>query len=160
MFKNWKVKIISGGQTGVDRAVLDFALENNIPCGGWCPKGRIAEDGIISDIYPLTETNSSEYISRTERNVLDSDGTLLLYLNNPDSGTLITETFCKTNNKPFLHIKLDKQQNIIVVSSWIANNKISTLNIAGPRESNESGVYSSTFKFLKNLFDYIRRSYC
>jgi predicted Rossmann-fold nucleotide-binding protein len=71
-------RIISGGQTGVDRAALDVALELGIPCGGWCPKGRLAEDGSIDLRYPLKETNSSEYRERTEKNVEDSDGTLIL----------------------------------------------------------------------------------
>jgi len=160
MFNNWNIKIISGGQTGVDRAALDFAIKNNIPCGGWCPKGRKAEDGIISDNYPLIETNSSKYTSRTERNVLESDGTLLLYLNNPDSGTILTENLCKASNKPFLHIFLKEHESFTVLRCWIENNKISTLNIAGPRESNEPGVYSATFKFLKNLFDHVKTSNC
>ena len=71
-------KIISGGQTGADRAALDWALSHNLPCGGWCPKGRKAEDGIIVAKYPLKESSSSSYIQRTEWNVRDSDGTIVL----------------------------------------------------------------------------------
>ncbi len=73
------MKIISGGQSGVDRAALDFCLENNIPCGGWCPKGRMAEDGRISDKYPLIETESEDYAERTRLNVENSDGTLIIF---------------------------------------------------------------------------------
>ena len=158
MFKNWKVKIISGGQTGVDRAVLDFALENNIPCGGWCPKGRKAEDGVIPNFYPLIETTSEEYGFRTQKNVQDSDGTLVLYLNNPDRGTDITQEFCKTENKPILQVILSKWLNYKLIHGWIISNNIKILNIAGPRESNEPGVYYATLQFLKNLFDHIRKS--
>ena len=76
---NRNFKIVSGGQSGVDRAALDFALENKIPCGGWCPKGRLAEDGRIHHRYPLRETSSTDYRVRTQANVEDSDGTLILY---------------------------------------------------------------------------------
>src|SRR6266571_9073801 len=80
-------KIVSGGQTGVDRAALDVALELGIPCGGWCPRGRRAEDGIIPERYPLIETPTTAYPQRTERNVRDSDGTLVLTVGRADGGT-------------------------------------------------------------------------
>ena len=88
-------RIISGGQTGVDRAALDAALEYNFPCGGWCPKGRLAEDGIISQKYPLKETESSEYEVRTKLNVRGSDGTLILTWGKPTGGTTLTVEFAK-----------------------------------------------------------------
>lgn len=84
------IKIISGGQTGVDRAALDAALQLGIPCGGWCPKGRKAKDGPIPDRYPLKETESGSYPVRTEMNVRDSDGTLILTWGRPTGGTALT----------------------------------------------------------------------
>src|SRR5262245_54833883 len=83
-------KIISGGQSGVDRAALDVALELGIPCGGWCPKGRRAEDGPLPDRYPLDETQTSFYPERTRRNVRDSDGTLILADGAAKGGTALT----------------------------------------------------------------------
>ncbi len=83
-------KIISGGQTGVDRAALDVAIELELPCGGWCPRGRLAEDGTVPDRYPLQETRSAEYAERTERNVIDSDGTLIIATRPLTGGTALT----------------------------------------------------------------------
>ncbi|MCD6446738.1 MAG: putative molybdenum carrier protein, partial [Candidatus Marinimicrobia bacterium] len=83
-------KIISGGQTGADRAGLDAAMELNIPVGGWCPKGRKSEDGPIDNKYPLQETTSGDYRVRTERNVKESDGTLIFTLGKPTGGTALT----------------------------------------------------------------------
>ncbi|PSQ85488.1 MAG: molybdenum cofactor carrier, partial [Bacteroidetes bacterium QH_2_63_10] len=85
-------KIISGGQTGVDRAALDAALAFNVPVGGWCPKGRRAEDGQIPDRYPLEETPSEAYEQRTAWNVRDSDGTLIITDGSLEGGTALTMT--------------------------------------------------------------------
>src|SRR4030042_3461464 len=94
-------RIISGGQTGVDRAALDVAFELDIPCGGWCPKGRKAEEGPIDTRYPLQETVSVRYPIRTERNVRESDGTLILTWGKPSGGTALTIKFAQKNKKPF-----------------------------------------------------------
>src|SRR3954447_23558628 len=98
-------KLISGGQTGVDRAALDVALALGIPCGGWCPKGRKAEDGPIPERYPLTETPSGSYSQRTRWNVRDADATLILTWGQPTSGTLLTVNACRGTDKP--HLVLD-----------------------------------------------------
>src|SRR5438445_1429872 len=95
-------KVISGGQTGVDRAALDVALELGVPAGGWCPKGRKAEDGSLAPRYPLTETPSEEYWQRTEWNVRDSDGTLVLTRGAPTEGTAYTIEVAKKLGKPCL----------------------------------------------------------
>src|SRR5438309_6802555 len=95
-------KIISGGQSGVDRAALDVALELGISCGGWCPKGRRAEDGVIPEQYPVRENASTSYPPRTEMNVRDSDGTLILTNGRPDRGTALTVNLAKRYEKPCL----------------------------------------------------------
>ncbi|MBI2083724.1 MAG: putative molybdenum carrier protein [Deltaproteobacteria bacterium] len=130
-----KIKIISGGQTGVDRAALDSALELGIPCGGWCPKGRIAEDGVIDEKYPLQETPLRDYSQRTEWNVRDSDGTLVLGFGKPSSGTLFTIETAKKLEKPFMILDLKSNKDDASFKLWLQNNGIRTLNIAGPRES-------------------------
>ncbi len=153
MFNNFNIKIISGGQTGVDRAALDFALENNINCGGWCPKDRIAEDGIIPRRYPLIETDSDNYNIRTRKNVLEADGTLIFHLTQQDDGTKTTKKLCDKYFKPTLQVKLTENLDFNTINTWVKQNNIRILNIAGPRESNDPGVYSATLKFLKNFLE-------
>src|SRR5437588_11049303 len=99
-------RIISGGQTGVDRAALDVALELGIPCGGWCPRGRRAEDGPIPEKYPLKETSTKEYPQRTEQNVCDADGTLILTRGQPDRGTALTAKLANRHRKPLYVVDL------------------------------------------------------
>ena len=147
------IKIISGGQTGVDRAALDFALKYNIPCGGWCPKGRLAEDGRIPEKYPLNETTTSKYSERTEKNISDCDATLIIYSNSLDIGTKLTMDLCSEYNKPLLVIDLDNNVSIDRLINWIQNQHINILNIAGPRESNSPGIYNKTLDFLNYLFN-------
>src|SRR5947209_20410690 len=100
------MRIVSGGQTGVDRAALDVALALGIPCGGWCPRGRRAEDGPIPERYPLVETPTDEYPERTERNVCDSDGTLILTRGQPDRGTALTARLANRHKKPLYVVDL------------------------------------------------------
>ena len=104
-------KIVSGGQTGVDRAALDVALALEIPHGGWCPRGRRAEDGVISNVYQLTETPSANYVVRTEKNVLGSDGTLILFRRRMSRGTALTASFTRRHSKPCLSIDLAAMQS-------------------------------------------------
>ena len=103
-------KIVSGGQTGVDRAALDVALELGIPCGGWCPRGRRAENERIPDRYPLQETPWDGYPQRTEWNVRDSDGTLVLTHGEPDRGTALTIRLAQQKKKPCLVVDLDGKE--------------------------------------------------
>lgn len=145
-------KIVSGGQTGVDRAALDLALKAGIPCGGWCPKGRLAEDGPIDPRYPLKETPSAEYRERTEWNVRDSDGTLILTRGKPTYGTAMTVDFAKDHEKPCLIVDLEKKNEVEGVKRWIETNRILVLNVAGPRESKCPGIYQESKEFLKKIF--------
>ena len=168
------MKIISGGQTGVDRAALDVALELDLPCGGWCPRGRKAEDGRISEKYPLKETESEDYAIRTEWNVRDSDATLIITRGEPTGGTAYTIACCRIQNKPCLIIDLENSPSPRPsptrgegedklppspwggggggegdhVRNWLKHHCIRTLNIAGPRESNAPGIYKDAKKLL------------
>jgi len=146
-------RIVSGGQAGVDRAALDVALELGIPCGGWCPKGRKAEDGPIDIRYPLKETHSANYRIRTERNVRESDGTLIFTWREPKGGTGLTIKFAQKYKKPYFVIDLSVGGNPESVQRWGEVNKINVLNIAGLRESELPGIYHQTVEFLRKLFN-------
>src|SRR6266581_9524060 len=122
-------KIISGGQTGVDRAALDVALELGIPCGGWCPRGRRAEDGIIPERYPLIETPTTAYPQRTERNVRDSDGTLVLTVGRADGGTALTISLTRRLKKPCQVVNLKKKPDIQAIRDWIQAKQLQVLNV-------------------------------
>ena len=145
-------KIISGGQTGVDRAALDVALELGIPCGGWCPKRRRAEDGSIPKRYHLKETASTSYPVRTEMNVSDSDGTLILTWGRLTGGTATTLKLAKKFKKPYLVIDLSKRGEPRIVEEWGGQNGIRVLNVAGPRESKAPGIYDKAVEFLREIF--------
>jgi hypothetical protein len=147
-------KIISGGQTGVDRAALDMALELGIPCGGWCPKDRKSEDGPIPQRYPLRETGSASYPVRTAKNMQDSDGTLVLTMGSPMGGTALTIKLAKEKRKPFLVFDPKKEKgDPLFIGNWILTNQIKILNIAGPRESECPGVYHQASGFLRALLE-------
>lgn len=144
--------ICSGGQTGVDRAALDFALCNDFQCLGWCSQNRMAEDGLINFRYPLDAVYSGIPQLRTELNVLDSDGTLLIIFDNMDQGTLLTYELAKYNHKPiFVWAISNKGNEVRKFDLWLVNNAIKQLNIAGPRESNSPGIYDSALELLEKL---------
>ena len=135
------LKVVSGGQTGVDRAALDVGLTLGLIVGGWCPKGQRAEDGIIPNRYPLVETPEPDYETRTRRNVEDSDGTLILNLGKLDTGTAGTADHARKVGKPCLVVALEEGIDPDVFRAWLADNHIAILNVAGPRESKRPGVY-------------------
>jgi hypothetical protein len=142
-------RIVSGGQTGVDRAALQVALELGIPCGGWCPRGRRAEDGRIPSRYPLRETPSSAYPQRTEWNVRDSDGTLVLTTGRADRGTALTLTLAARLHKPCLRLDLGSTPAAEALRAWILAHRIQALNVAGPRESRTPGIGKRAAAFLR-----------
>lgn len=143
---------MSGGQTGVDRAALDMALERGMLCGGWCPKGRMAEDGPIAERYPLKETPLAEYWQRTEWNVRDAGATLVLTYGRPTEGTAMTIEYAKQWRKPCLVVDLEKENDPKKVREWIQKEGIQVLNVAGPRESKIPGIYKATNEFLTKVF--------
>ena len=142
-------KIVSGGQSGVDRAALDVAAELSLPRGGWCPRGRYAEDGPISDVYPLKETPSPATSQRTEWNVRDADGTLVLTEGEPSGGTAVTIEFAHRHKKPCLVVDLEEDAEPGAVGRWIAEHRVAVLNVAGPRESKCPGIYHRAAAFLR-----------
>jgi len=146
--------VISGGQTGVDRAALDFAIAENYAHGGWCPKGRKAEDGPIPERYRLIETESENYRQRTRRNVIDSDGTLILNLGELADGTLETQRIALREGKPYFVVALGDdawESQFSGVRAWLGQHSINRLNVAGPRESKRPGVYRLARNFLSGL---------
>lgn len=145
-------RVLSGGQTGVDRAALDAARAVKIAIGGWCPRGRRAEDGSISEQYPLSETPSAGYAQRTEWNVRDADGTLILKRGVLAGGTALTARVASRCGKPCLLIDLDNPPSPKVVVDWFAADGIRVLNIAGPREAQWPGIYTQALEFLGAVF--------
>jgi len=150
-------RIISGGQTGADRGGLDAAIACNVPHGGWCPKGRKAEDGVIPAMYLLQESTSASYTVRTEANVRDSDATVVFTLGPATGGSLKTIEFCQKHRKPCLHINLqriDITMAVAMVIDWLEGRggyeyeggvaikpfTNCVLNVAGSRESKAAGI--------------------
>src|SRR5262245_16106838 len=133
-------KLVSGGQTGVDRAALDWAIANGIPHGGWCPQGRKAEDGVIDGRYELKETPSTSYLERTEWNVRDSDAIVIICINSALSGgSQKTLELAREHGKPFLILSRaasDKKAGVLL-HRFIQEHQVRVLNVAGPRESEE-----------------------
>lgn len=133
-------RIVSGGQTGVDRGALDAAIATDIEHGGWCPRGRLAEDGTVPSRYDLTEHESPQYKVRTLQNVIDSDATLILYEGRLQGGTRLTQRYAYEAGKPSLAIQIDGDWNPEQVQEWLDDRQPQVLNIAGPRESNSPGI--------------------
>ena len=143
-------KLISGGQTGADRAALDWAIAHKIPHGGWCPKGRLSEDGPIEAKYLLTETPSEAYAERTEWNARDSDGTVT-FTTSPSltGGLLTTFQMASKHGKPFLQLRKDEiRDHAQALRNWIREKKIHVLNVAGPRLSEEPAITDFVVRVL------------
>ncbi len=145
-------KIVSGGQTGVDRAALDVALDLGLPCGGWCPRGRLAEDGAIAGRYPLRETAGADYAERTRLNVRDSDATLVLTRGRPAGGTALTLRLARAMGRPLMVVDFGSGAAAAHrVRAWIDAKGIATLHVAGPRESTVPGIHAEAAVFLKEF---------
>lgn len=146
-------KIISGGQTGADRAALDVAINLQVPHGGWLPKGRKAEDGPVPALYQLKEMTTESYPARTEANVADSDGTLIITHGELKGGSRLTRELALKHGKPHLHIDLDVLRGddvLYAVVNWIVENHIAVLNVAGSRASEDPELYGNVFAILNN----------
>jgi hypothetical protein len=168
----WPARIVSGGQTGADRGGLDAAIALGIPHGGWCPRGRRAEDGAIPTRYQLRELDSRDYAARTERNVVDSDATVIVCRGPLAGGTALTARLARARGKPLLILTLDAAvsdgpvrphnpdlSNSIAAASqalrrWLAERPVSVLNIAGPRESKCPGIQKTTRRVIVDALRY------
>ena len=132
------LRIVSGGQTGVDRGALDAAIERGADCGGWCPRGRLAEDGTVPARYPVRDLPGAGYAERTLENVIDSDGTLIVHENQFDGGTKLTAALCAKHARPLLSLDLAAMtpaQAAEQLLEFIRVHGIAVLNVAGPRAS-------------------------
>lgn len=159
--------IVSGGQTGVDRAALDAAVECRLPIAGWCPKGRRSEQGPIPPQYDLKETAARSYSVRTEWNVRDSDGTLVIVMDKVTSGTKLTVGLARKAAKPLQIVKLRPDESgslfrdenslteqIDSVVDWIYQHRIRVLNVAGPRGSSHKDVYADAMDFMVKVLQH------
>ena len=151
-------KLISGGQTGADRAALDTAIHFGFPHGGWCPKGRIALDGLLGPQYRLTETPSADYSQRTRWNIRDSDATVVFTMKaKPGTGSKLTIRQAEKLGKPCLHIALKERSNYLdpalELQRFVAEHQVKVLNMAGSRASeSEAGIYEAVSQVLRRAF--------
>jgi len=146
-------RILSGGQTGADRAALDFAIQHRIPHGGWVPRGRLAEDGPLARRYRVKETKSAQYPERTEQNVIHSDGTVIISHGSLTGGSANTRAMAIKHDRPWLHLDMNRltvREATQMLRSWMVENKIEVLNVAGPRKSSDPLIYATTFELLEN----------
>jgi len=146
------MKIVSGGQSGVDRGALDAAIALGIEHGGWCPRGRRAEDGRIARRYNLRETGSPDYPVRTEQNVLESDATLILCRGQPSGGTELTLRLAQQHGRSCMVVDLDDPPVAEEVFRWVDSREVQVLNVAGPRESQSPGIGVAAREFIFRVF--------
>lgn len=147
--------IVSGGQSGADRGALDAAIELGIPHDGWCPRGRLAEDGPIPVRYQLRETDSAEYPVRTERNVLDSDATVVITRGPPRGGSRLTSRLARRHGRPLLEIdleRLDLEAAAAALAGFVGRERVQILNVAGPRASGDPEIEARVRALLLRAF--------
>jgi hypothetical protein len=152
-------KLVTGGQTGVDRGALDAALEAQLPAGGWCPADRAAEDGRVPERYPVTPLARGGYRARTLRNVQDSDGTAILAPGALSGGTRLTLAFCQRHGKPVLVVDASRVREADAageLARFVAHHQIRTLNVAGPRASGWPEGHTYARDTLRALFTRVR----
>ena len=143
-----RIAVVSGGQTGVDRAALDAAQRAGVEHGGWCPRGRGAEDGVIPPRYRLRETPDADPAQRTTWNVRDSDATLVLSRGAPHGGTALAVSHATALSRPLLALDLAHHPQADAVLRWLRGVGVTTLNVAGPRESEAPGIYAEALALL------------
>lgn len=144
-------KIISGGQTGADQAGLDVAIKHDIPHGGAVPKGRLTEAGALPDKYRLEEMPTGSYPKRTEKNVVDSDGTVILTRGRLTGGSLLTREKALEHNKPVIHLdmgELSVAAAVGLLKNFVEEHGIEKLNVAGNRASEDGFIYEKTFQVI------------
>jgi hypothetical protein len=147
-------KIISGGQTGADQAALDVAIKSGISHGGWIPKGRLTETGVLDDKYHLKEMETANYNKRTEQNVIDSDGTLIISHGKLTGGSEYTRDVALGHGRPWLHIDLNQTESLQAakqIKYWLVEYEVEVLNVAGPRASKDPAIYRSTTDILERV---------
>lgn len=156
-------KIITGGQTGADRGGLDAAIYAKLPHGGWCPKGRLAEDGEIPAKYQLQEMTSKDYLKRTEANVVDSDFTVIFGYREPTRGSKRTIGFCESHKKPYLYVDFvvyNEDSAITYIVAWLTalagGSVVRVLNVAGSRESRHPGIQEKVMRVMVNVLHNIK----
>jgi hypothetical protein len=150
-----QLKLVSGGQTGVDRAMLDFCLARGIPCGGWCPEGRSAEDGSIDPAYPVRELLGAGYEERTAANVKDSDATVIIFHRQMEGGTLKSFEYAKQEQKPVLLLDMslmDIEKAARKLLDFVHAHKPRILNFSGPRHSEWPEGYNCCYALLQHMF--------
>jgi len=147
-------KIISGGQTGADQAALDAAIKYNFPHGGWIPKDRKTEDGMLPDEYKLKEMSTGSYPRRTEQNIIDSDGTVIISHGKLTVGSKLTQKLAEKHRRPCFHIDLNKIPAFMTssqINTWVILHKIETLNVAGPRASKDPDIYKNVKYIIEGV---------
>ena len=149
-------RIVSGGQTGVDQGALEVALGQGMACGGWCPRGRRTEAGVMAARYPLRETDSEDYRVRTEWNVRDSDATLILNQGALQGGTALTVRLAERLGRPCLVVDLDQPFDSVAILAWLQRHQVRVLNVAGPRESGRPGIGARAQDWMERLLDHTR----
>ena len=144
-------KVVSGGQSGVDRAALDAARTAGLACGGWCPRDRWAEDGPIPAHYPLTETPQRDPAQRTAWNVRDADATLVLARGAPRGGTAFTVERARAEGRPCRVVDLERGTDAAQIARWLQSSGVRVLNVAGPRESQAPGIHADALALLREV---------
>lgn len=148
-------KIVSGGQTGVDQGALEAAMRLGIPHGGWVPKGRKTERGPLPERFKLKEMPTSSYRARTEQNVIDSHGTVIMAHGPLEGGSELTRKFAIEHKKPCLVLDLDQQSAFaaaLVLAQWATENKIGVLNVAGPRSSKDHKIQEACARIIRSAY--------
>jgi len=152
------VKIVSGGQTGTDRGALMAALDRGVPCGGWCPEGRKAEDGSIPRFFPVSELESADYKERTVKNVMDTDATCIVHFNGLDEGSKLAAAACRREQKPYLYLDAHEIDSITAATDllrFVREHDVDTLNVSGPRASLHPAAQAWTRATIREFLIYL-----